>query len=160
MKKSFILTILMRAILSGLILDNGSGQKAKRGNIAGVVLDDVSGEPLFGASIYFEGISGSYRVRDTLGRFWLPSIPVGEYNLWAGMIGYNQMRVSHLRVTDGMTSLVAFRLSTTLVTFKKRRVGDQWQRWQDNKVSCDSTEFFQHYYKKLLRKNTPPRLEI
>jgi len=153
MKRSFIPFILLLFSLS-LIFSCGSlrkkteSEKAKKtGNIAGIVLDVITEETLAGAAVYIEGLQTIGTKTDTLGRFWLYSIPIGEYSVQASHIGFYTGRIPDVKVYDDSTSIVLFNLVTMAIPERPH-----WYSWQEKKVKCDSTEFYSTYYKTLLRK--------
>lgn len=154
MKRSFILFIFLVFSLS-LLFGCGSfrkktdSEKAKKtGNIAGIVLESNTGQPLSGVTLSLEGIPGRGAKSDTLGRFWISSVPAGEYVFWAKKIAFNATRVSNLKVTKDSTSIIVCDLNPGAIPERDQR----WYSWQENKARCDSTEFYNNYYKALLRK--------
>lgn len=121
----------------------------KTGNIAGIVFDIQTMQPLSGAWVYIEGMRemGTSTKSDTLGRFWLSNVRVGKYNIRAEKIYYYSGMISEVKVANDSTSIVLFRLVYTLIPERP------WPYpWEENKVKCDSAEFYNNYYKALLRK--------
>jgi hypothetical protein len=151
MKKSFVWFIF---VLFSLLLLFGCGLVRKKsekvkdaGNIAGIVFDVTTIQPLSGAIIYVEEMKTIGTKTDTLGRFWLSSIPIGEYKIQAEKIYYYRAKISEVKVSNDSTSLVLCPLVHTSIPEEPH-----WYPWQENKVKCDSTEFYRTYYKTLLRK--------
>jgi len=69
------------------------------GNIAGMVLDKVTGDPLSGANVFLEGtaMGGS---TDLEGEYVILNVPAGSYNLTVSYIGYKDTTVSITVATD------------------------------------------------------------
>ncbi len=126
----------------------GSDKAKKTGNVAGIVFESVTGEPLSGANVYVEGMTTIGTKTDTLGRFWLSSVPGGEYVFWAKKIPFHGTRVSNLKVVKDSTSIVVCDLAPSAIPEHQSR----WYIWQGVRAKCDSTEFYNNYYKTLLRK--------
>ncbi len=87
---------------------------AQYGKISGRVIDKESKEPLIGASVSIVGTS-SGAVTDVDGRYIIFNLPVGFYNVRATYVGYQQVTVSDVRVTAGLTQEVNFEMPTTAV---------------------------------------------
>ncbi len=67
--------------------DQNFGLPKGQGAITGYVTDLETGEPLIGANVVLEGTSlGS--ATDITGKFYIPNVPAGNYNLKASYIGY------------------------------------------------------------------------
>jgi len=154
MRKRFILFIILLFSLSllfscGSLRKKTESEKAKKtGNIAGMVFDVQTMQPLSGANVYAEGITTIGTKTDTLGRFWLSAVPVGEYVFWAKKIPFHGTRVSNLKIVKDSTSIVVCDLAPSAIPEHQSR----WYIWQEIRAKCDSTEFYSNYYKTLLRK--------
>ena len=83
-----------------------SGQD--HGSVAGTVLDQVSGEPLEGVSVWIDG-GASAIVTDALGGFDFPSVPVGSVVMRVERPGYAAV-VEAISITAGEAALVQFEL--------------------------------------------------
>ncbi len=118
----------------------------KTGNIAGIVFDVQTMQPLSGAVVYVEGMITIGTKTDALGRFWLSSIPVGEYKILAEKIYYYRGEIREVKVYNDSTSIVLHYLVTMAIPERP-----YWGIWEDNKVKCDSIEFYSNYYRVLLR---------
>jgi hypothetical protein len=130
----------------------GSEKVKEIGNIAGIVFDGSSGEPLSGTSIYIEEMPVIRTTSDSLGKFWLSSVPLGDYKIWAEKTGFPiNRRISHLIVFQDSTSLAVFRLYPSA-----HPRGDlRWIPWTGKTIVIDSVDFYNSYSKKLLRKKKP-----
>lgn len=79
------------------------------GKIAGVVVDDNTGEPLPGANILIEGTTwGASSALD--GYYFIINIPPGNYNLEASMLGYETIRITNVKVSIDLTTKLNFSL--------------------------------------------------
>lgn len=158
MKKNLILFIILLFSVwllfsCGLFRRKTGYEKVKKtGNIAGVVLDGSNGEPLAGASIYIEEMPEIRTTSDSFGKFWLSSVPLGDYKIWAEKTGFPiNRRISHLIVCQDSTSLAVFRLYPSV-----HPRGDlRWISWTGKRIVIDSSDFYNSYSKKLLRKKKP-----
>jgi hypothetical protein len=158
MKKNLILFIILLFSLLSLFgcgsfrKKTGSEKVKEIGNIAGIVFDGSSGEPLSGTSIYIEEMPVIRTTSDSLGRFWLSSVSLGDYRIWVEKDGFPiNRRISHLRVAQDLTSLVVFRVYPSAHPEDNLR----WIPWTEKKIAIDSADFFKNYSKKLLRKKNP-----
>ncbi|RMF57829.1 MAG: carboxypeptidase-like regulatory domain-containing protein, partial [Calditrichaeota bacterium] len=80
------------------------------GKISGIVKDKSTGEPIVGANIYIDGQPfGS--ASDADGYYFIINIPPGSYTLVAQMVGYQEIRVTNVRVNVDLTTKVNFQLS-------------------------------------------------
>lgn len=151
MKKNLILFILLPFLLSvvfscGSVRKKTESEKVKKtGNIAGIVLD--GSQPVGGSEITLEEIPGRVARSDTLGRFWLSSVPVGGYALQANKLPYHGTRVSHLQIARDSTSIVICRLYPSLIPESWWCRGD-WAA-ERKVIKTDSVSFFQRDYKKV-----------
>jgi len=88
------------------------------GKITGKVIDADTKEPLVAVNVIVEGTSLG-AATDMDGDFIILNIPPGNYTLFASMIGYKQMRVSHVKVFVERTTRVDFKLEPTVLEFSK-----------------------------------------
>lgn len=84
------------------------------GKISGVVVDKVTGKPLFGTNIIMEGTSRG-AASNAQGRFSILNVPPGVYTLRAMYIGYKPMRVENVRVNIDLTTTVNFELTESVI---------------------------------------------
>ena len=97
--------------LSVLILVCSTGVFAQVGTIAGVVRTD-NGYPIPDARVLLS--DGKFSARtDSLGRFFLPSVPVGRYQLFAMKEWFLPRIVKELRVENGRTAYITVTLTST-----------------------------------------------
>jgi len=78
------------------------------GAIAGTVTDE-SGAPLAGAAVHLWH-AGPSTTSDSIGRYTMLAVPVGEYTMMARRGGYDGCWKNHVRVEAGQTSNVDFHL--------------------------------------------------
>ncbi|MDP2366079.1 MAG: TonB-dependent receptor, partial [Ignavibacteria bacterium] len=85
---------------------------SQTGRISGKVIDQQTGEILIGANILIVG-SSLGAASDVNGDYLITSISAGEYNVRASYIGYQDVTVSNLKVTSGLTTRLNFELQST-----------------------------------------------
>ena len=85
---------------------------SQTGRIAGKVTDQQTGEPLIGANVLIVGTSLG-AASDVNGEFLITSITAGEYSVRASYIGYQDVTVSNLKVTSGLTTRLNFEMQST-----------------------------------------------
>jgi len=153
MKKSLILFICFLFSLS-LIFSCSSfrmkteSEKAKKtGNIAGIVFDGNTGEPMAGVTIYIKEIQTIHTRSDSLGRFWLSFVPIGGYEVWAERIYYYRGEIKEVEVFNHSTSIVLYYLRHTTIPERPH-----WYDWDGKIIKTDSISFFITQYKNLLKK--------
>ncbi|MCB0289351.1 MAG: carboxypeptidase-like regulatory domain-containing protein, partial [Calditrichaeota bacterium] len=84
------------------------------GKIAGVVKEKDSGEPLIGANIYIDGYPFG-AATDLDGYYYILNVPPGTYTLVAQMIGYQEVRMTNVRVNVDLTTKINLDLGTETV---------------------------------------------
>lgn len=84
------------------------------GKIAGRVVDKESGEPLPGVNVIIEGTAWGAST-DLEGYYFIINIPPGVYSLRASMMGYEQMKVTHAKVSVDLTTKINFGLASTVL---------------------------------------------
>ena len=72
------------------------------GKVTGVVVDAASGDPLFGATVYFRDTSYG-TMCDLNGHYLLENVSAGNYVLEVSMIGYNKLVATGVAVEAGAT---------------------------------------------------------
>jgi hypothetical protein len=82
------------------------------GKIAGLVVDQATGEPLPDVNITIDNtLFGANSDLD--GYFVILNVPVGEYTVRASFIGYQEVAVEQSRVSAGITTNINFDLTET-----------------------------------------------
>lgn len=94
LKSLLLSTILLIPILS----------LAQTGFIRGTVIEDESGEPLFGVTVAIEG-TGTGSITDFEGKFEIKTTP-GTYNLQISYISYETINITGVVVEDGKTNIL------------------------------------------------------
>lgn len=85
-----------------------------QGVISGVVTDTETGLPLPGANVVIVGtMQGT--VTDRNGRYRIPGVEPGTYDLRASFVGYLPQLVEDVQVADGQTTVIDFELETDTV---------------------------------------------
>ncbi len=100
----------MRSLLTALLLLFMSVYLyAQNGNIRGTVIDDASGEPLFGVTVQIKGTTNG-SITDFDGKFDI-SVPEGTYDVQASFVGFQAITITGLNVqTDKVTVIDQLRL--------------------------------------------------
>ncbi len=86
---------------------------AQKGDVYGVVVDSVSGDPLPGANIILEGTSIGAAAELT-GRYKIQGIPEGTYLVKVRYVGYKEITDS-LEVFPGLTTMANFQLNPDMI---------------------------------------------
>ncbi|HHZ98910.1 MAG TPA: carboxypeptidase-like regulatory domain-containing protein [Candidatus Marinimicrobia bacterium] len=85
-----------------------------RGKIRGVVTDQETGEALVGANVSIEGTSLGAST-DLNGVYVVLAIPTGTYAVRVGYIGYREVVLSNIRVSENLTTSQDFQLSPSAI---------------------------------------------
>lgn len=81
---------------------------AQKVTVSGIVLDGPTKKPLPFASVYFNNTTfGS--TADSLGRFKIENVPLGQTELTASFIGYKTLKMN-LPITEGKNQVFEFRM--------------------------------------------------
>ncbi|MBC8042040.1 MAG: carboxypeptidase-like regulatory domain-containing protein [Rhizobacter sp.] len=90
-------------ILIMLLLSLDAFAQDSTGTIIGKVIDKDTREKLIGASVRIEGtrLGGSTNVN---GQFKILNVPTATYSVRASYVGYKDVTVRGLKVTEGLTS--------------------------------------------------------
>jgi hypothetical protein len=97
---SIILVMLLASAASG----------GTTGKIAGVVLDNETGEPLVAVNVVLEGTQAG-GMTNSEGRYHIVNVLPGAYSVKATMMGYQAMIQGGVVVSSDLTSTVDFELS-------------------------------------------------
>jgi len=95
-----------------LILFASSFTFSQTGRISGKVTDQQTGEPLIGANIIVMGTSLG-AATDVNGEYLITNLSAGQYSVKASYIGYQDVTVSNVLVTSGLTTRLNFELQPT-----------------------------------------------
>lgn len=95
-----------------LVLFACSFTLAQNGRVSGKVVDQQTGEPLIGANIIIVGTSLG-AASDVNGEFLITNVTAGEYSIKASYIGYQDITISNVKVTSGLTTALNFELPST-----------------------------------------------
>ena len=94
-------------VLTVLVLISGSAWGVTTGKIAGVVMDEATGEPLAGADVFIRGTRFG-AATDVNGQYFILLVPPGVYTVRASMIGYRTMIQRDARVMINLTTTIDF----------------------------------------------------
>jgi len=107
---------LFLVLLCGLLPISLMSQDKFTQNISGIVLDEITKEPLFGANVvlenteYFIGTS-----TDENGRFVLNNIPVGRVSLKITYLGYYPKSISNINLGTGKQLVLNIELQEAVI---------------------------------------------
>lgn len=98
------------------------------GSVSGYIISKETGEPLVGANVFLNGTSlGS--ATDRNGKFYIPNVPVGNYNLTTSFIGFNKdsraVNVIEKNIANLNISLEEVDLSLSEVTVTGKKVFEE-----------------------------------
>ena len=83
---------------------------AQSGRISGKVVDQETGDPLVGANVILLGTSLG-AATDINGEYVVNNVTAGQYNVKASYIGYQDVTITNLKVTSGLTAEANFKLT-------------------------------------------------
>ncbi|MBD3289061.1 TonB-dependent receptor [candidate division KSB1 bacterium] len=112
MKRQLAVQLLI--FLTCSLLINFSSFAASTGKIVGTVKDAKTGDALPGANIFIEGTSLG-AASDVNGNYFIPRVPAGTFALVARYIGYQDERITDVRVEANRSFKLDFKLKTTIV---------------------------------------------
>ena len=104
MRHNFIVWVAIGSLLIAASLSAGT-----TGKIAGSIRDANTGEPLIGANVILKGTYLGAST-DVDGYFSIIDVPVGEYTLEVDIIGYKTVVYPDVKVLQGQTTKVNFKL--------------------------------------------------
>ena len=93
-----------RACALGLLLLPGAAWAQQRGTVTGRVTDQATGQPLVSVQVYVSGTQLG-RLTDQQGRYDIASVPVGQREIRATILGYTQAS-QVVSVSAGGTAMV------------------------------------------------------
>ena len=97
-----------------------SGLPNGTGAITGYITDQETGEPLIGANVLLEGINqGS--TTDVNGRYYIPNVPVRNYNMRISYIGYAAVNLN-IKITEKNTASLNIPLEPDAITMNMNEV--------------------------------------
>ncbi len=95
------LTVLALAGLVFFLL--AASARAQTGTIAGVVVDEDTGETLIGVNVTIDAL-GTGAATGLDGDYRIAGLPAGSYDVTFSYVGYTQQRVTGVTVTSGQTA--------------------------------------------------------
>lgn len=84
------------------------------GKIAGKVTDAISGEPLPGTNVYIEGMPLG-AATDNDGDYIILNVPPGEYTVSALIVGYQELKITGVKVSIDRTTHIDFELKSSVL---------------------------------------------
>lgn len=94
------LALVLLTLLVGVINAQAQGNKAEVGKISGTLIDQDTGEPMIGVTVYVIGTDLG-AVTDLDGKYTIRKVPVGTYSLKFSMVGYATYSVEEVSVESG-----------------------------------------------------------
>lgn len=97
-----------------LLITISSGVAGVTGKIAGVIKDQVTGDPLPGANVIVEGTNRG-GAADADGRYLIINMPPGKYTLKFQMMGFQTKRITEVQVFSDRVVQINCELSMTVI---------------------------------------------
>ena len=107
MQRRLFAVLFAAVLLPALLL-------AQDGKLRGRITDRDSGEPLVGANVFVEGTNLGAAC-DINGDYVILSVRPGVYSLRVSYVGYNQLTMSNVRVSAGITTTQDFKLTSSAI---------------------------------------------
>ena len=105
------IALALIGLLSGLLVGGASPAFAQgTGSIAGVIVDGETGDPLPGANVTIQSTSTG-TATDLNGRYTVPSLDPGAYDVVFSFIGFQQKTVTGVEVQAGQTTTIDITLN-------------------------------------------------
>jgi outer membrane receptor protein involved in Fe transport len=111
MRRKIILAII---ILTSLASHNQLLAQSNKGAIRGKITDKKNGEALPGVNVVVKGTARG-AATDFEGKFAIPELNSGDYQLDISLIGYKQVQRTGVKVTAGATTEINLQLEETLL---------------------------------------------
>ncbi|WP_456443038.1 TonB-dependent receptor [Caldithrix abyssi] len=109
MRFSTIKLILILMLSSGWLLAGTTGK------IAGIVVDAENDTPLPGVNVYIEGTSLG-AATDVSGNYYILKVPPGTYTVIFSFVGYQQVRISNVKVKIDLTTRLNVSMKPSILT--------------------------------------------
>jgi outer membrane receptor protein involved in Fe transport len=109
--KRLLVILLISFALLPLLMTAEAGQSGK---IVGRVVSATNGEALIGANVTIQGTKRG-AATDLDGYFFILNVPPGEYEVQASILGYAPVKFTEVRVTEGRTTNLEFKLEETVM---------------------------------------------
>jgi outer membrane receptor protein involved in Fe transport len=119
---------------------------AQDGKVRGRVTDRESGDPLIGANVTLTGTTLG-AATDLNGDYVVLGVPAGVYTVQVSYIGYQNVTISNVRVSAGLTTTQDFRLASSAIEVAALEVVAERplvQRNTTNTVRLTTTEDIQN----------------
>ena len=113
-KLSSIFTVVLLFLLFTLLLFPERTLAGTTGKISGVVLDASTGEALFGANVFIDGVAMG-AATDEDGFYFIINIPPGTYSVTVSYVGYEKVMTSNVLVMIDRTTNLDFSLNPSRI---------------------------------------------
>ena len=107
-----VLYVVLCVTLLLMVTSVASAQQ--KGKIVGRVVDSSTNDPLIGVNVIVIGTKLG-ATTDLDGIFFILNVPPGEYEVEASMLGYSKTKYTEVRVSEGRTTNLNFRLEETVL---------------------------------------------
>lgn len=97
-------------LLLGLVLTVPFAGAQNTGKIAGLVIDESTGDPLPGVSIVIQELTGVGGATNTDGEYFILQVPPGIYTVVASFIGFRRVTTEQVTVRSDLTTRLNFNL--------------------------------------------------
>ncbi len=113
------------------------------GSVQGKILDAETGEPLIGANVVVIGEGGSQKggaSTDKEGNYTIEGVPAGTYDIKATYIGYQEKKITGIRVSSGQIEFIDIQMRESTKTLEEVEVVEHKKPLieQDNNTTGDN----------------------
>ena len=129
------LAVLLLIVLAFI----AKGQSTKTGTIKGKVVDEVTKQPISGASVAVE-LTQAGTITDTSGNFTLKTINPGTYTMSVSFMGYQDKIISDVQVPANKTNYIEIEMEESVPTLGEVQVKARKQ--ENNSLTPVSTYTF------------------
>jgi len=134
-------SVLYYALLFLYLLNFAAFPQPAKGHISGMVVDEVTQKPLFGANIILIGTSyGAATGED--GRYEINGVPVGSYQLKVSLLGYKSITKTDITVSNVKPAQADFKLTESVEQLKEVTVkSDYFNKSPEDIISVRSLNY-------------------
>lgn len=117
----FLITIVLLQVLLSLVVSTAKADNVEYGKIAGQVINKDNGQPLVGATVAIQGTALG-AICDLDGKYRITKVPVGTYTITATSVGFTQINMNEIVVTEGESTPLNFIMSPQVLETEGVRV--------------------------------------
>ena len=100
--RSIVLVVFLLSVSAGLVPAEVFGQST--GKISGTIKDSSTGESLPGVTVYLEEANYIGTVTDANGKYFMLSVPPGNYTVVMSFVGFATVKNENVQVFSGRTT--------------------------------------------------------